>query len=93
MYTAFLPSLAWQEAWSTETLSRQSSPGPVFPLSERCNAPILSGLVSHLGKSQPKWLVFWVQVQRWWVNFDGVATAKHFALQVAAMEELRKGTA
>ena len=36
------------------------------------------------------WVVFWVQVQRWWVNFDGVATAKHFALQVAAMEELRK---
>ncbi|GAB4821319.1 hypothetical protein N2152v2_008365 [Parachlorella kessleri] len=30
------------------------------------------------------------RVQRWWVNFDGVATAKHFALQVAAMEELRE---
>jgi pimeloyl-ACP methyl ester carboxylesterase len=31
-----------------------------------------------------------MQVQRKWMNYDGMATAKHLALQLAAMEEILK---
>ncbi len=31
-----------------------------------------------------------LQVQRWWVNWEGIATAKHLAMQLAAMEQHRQ---
>lgn len=33
-----------------------------------------------------------MQVQRKWINYEGMATAKHLALQLAAMEEILKRT-
>jgi hypothetical protein len=32
-----------------------------------------------------------IQMQRWWVNWPGWAVAKHLALQIQAMEQLRGG--